>query len=270
MSEFYIKYFKAGKSLPIIAGACIIEDNEVPFVIAEKLSTLKSKGIPVVYKASFDKANRSSIKSFRGIGLNKALNIIKEVKLKYKLPILIDVHEVWQIEKVSEVADLLQIPAFLCRQTDLVVESAKTGKIINVKKGQFISPWEVKFIIEKIVSTGNDNILITERGFIFGYQNLVVDMRVFPIVKDLGVPVIYDATHSVQLPGAGNMSSGGMREFIEPLAFAAIAAGACGIYMEVHPEPENSPSDKAVIYPLDKLEIFYTKLNKLFNFIQEL
>ncbi|MFH1318885.1 MAG: 3-deoxy-8-phosphooctulonate synthase, partial [Candidatus Omnitrophota bacterium] len=207
-----------------------------------------------IFKASFDKANRTAIKSFRGPGLIEGLDILKEVKEKVGVAVLSDVHCPEQIKAVSEVVDVIQIPAFLCRQTDLVVEAAKTGKIINIKKGQFLAPQDMRYVVEKAESTGNKNIFLTERGVCFGYNNLVVDFRSFLIMKELGYPIIYDATHSLQRPSAAGGVSGGDREFIFPLSMAAAACGVSGLFMEVHPNPKQALSDKHTSYPLDKVE----------------
>ncbi len=227
----------------LIAGPCVIEEKNLTFYICEKLKEICSKlNIPFIFKASYDKANRSSIKSYRGPGIEKGIEILKEVKEKYKVPITTDVHCLTHVEKVKNIVDLIQIPAFLCRQTDLLLECGKTGKPVNVKKGQFLSPYEIKNVIEKIKSTGNDNIMITERGTFFGYNNLVSDFRSIPIMRSFGYPVIFDATHSVQQPGGLGNASGGNRDFVPYLAKAAVAVGCDGIFMEVHPEPEKALS----------------------------
>ena len=239
----------------LIAGPCVIENEDLVFETAKKLKEITDKlNLDFVFKTSYDKANRTSIKSFRGPGLEKGLAIIKEIKKALNIKVLTDVHDVHDVEKVAEVVDVIQIPAFLSRQTDLILEVSRTGKIVNVKKAQFMAPWDIKFVIEKIESVGNRNIWITERGYIFGYNNLVVDFRSIVIMKKFGYPVIYDATHSLQKPSAGNGFSGGEREFIPYLARAAVAVGIDGLFMEVHPNPENALSDAKTQYPLSQLE----------------
>jgi len=239
----------------LIAGPCVIENEELVFETAKKLKEITDKlNLDFVFKTSYDKANRTSIKSFRGPGLEKGLAIIKNLKKALNIKVLTDVHDVHDVEKVAEVVDVIQIPAFLSRQTDLILEVSRTGKIVNVKKAQFMAPWDIKFVIEKIESVGNRNIWITERGYIFGYNNLVVDFRSIVIMKKFGYPVIYDATHSLQKPSAGNGFSGGEREFIPYLARAAVAVGIDGLFMEVHPNPENALSDAQTQYPLSQLE----------------
>ncbi|MDT7880165.1 MAG: 3-deoxy-8-phosphooctulonate synthase [Candidatus Hydrothermia bacterium] len=239
----------------LIAGPCVIESEDLVFETAKKLKEITDKlNLDFVFKTSYDKANRTSIKSFRGPGLEKGLAIIKEIKKALNIKVLTDVHDVHDVEKVAEVVDVIQIPAFLSRQTDLILEVSRTGKIVNVKKAQFMAPWDIKFVIEKIESVGNRNIWITERGYIFGYNNLVVDFRSIVIMKKFGYPVIYDATHSLQKPSAGNGFSAGEREFIPYLARAAVAVGIDGLFMEVHPNPENALSDAQTQYPLSQLE----------------
>lgn len=230
--------------LVLIAGPCVIEDEKKTMFLAKQLKKIaKDFQIPFVFKASYDKANRSSVKSFRGPGVRRGLEILLEVKENLGIPVLTDVHSCSDVSLAARVADIIQIPAFLCRQTDLIVESARTGLPVNVKKGQFIAPQDVRGIIDKIESVGNKNILLTERGTSFGYHNLVVDMRSFPIMKNTGYPVIFDASHSVQLPGGLKNSSGGEIEFVEPLAKAATAIGIAGIFLEVHPNPKKAFSD---------------------------
>jgi len=239
----------------LIAGPCVIESEELVFETAKKLKEITDKlNLDFVFKTSYDKANRTSIKSFRGPGLEKGLAIIKNLKKELNIKVLTDVHDVHDVEKVAKVVDVIQIPAFLSRQTDLILEVARTGKIVNVKKAQFMAPWDIKFVIEKIESTGNKKIWITERGYIFGYNNLVVDFRSIVIMKKFGYPIIYDATHSLQKPSAGNGFSGGEREFIPYLARAAVAVGIDGLFMEVHPNPEKALSDAQTQYPLSQLE----------------
>ena len=244
-----------GQPLALIAGPCVIESEEMTFRTAESLREMSVElGIPLIFKSSFDKANRSSLSSFRGPGIKKGLKVLGDVKKRFSLPVTSDVHAVDQVEPAAEVLDLLQIPAFLCRQTDLVFAASKTGKPVNVKKGQFLSPWEVKNITEKFVSTGNRNLLITERGSSFGYHNLVVDFRGFPVIRSLGTPLIFDVTHSLQLPGSEGSHSGGQREFAAPLMRAAVGAGVDGLFMEVHPEPDRALCDGPNMIPLSELK----------------
>ncbi|HWR57632.1 MAG TPA: 3-deoxy-8-phosphooctulonate synthase [Thermodesulfovibrionales bacterium] len=234
-----------GDSLPlIIAGPCVIENEDVTFYTAAKLKDIcNAVGLPFVFKSSYDKANRTSVASYRGPGNDEGLRVLADVRSKYGIPIISDVHSVDQVKAASEVLDALQVPAFLCRQTDLILAASNTGKPVNIKKGQFLAPWDIKNIILKFTSTGNHNLFITERGTSFGYNNLVVDFRSFPIMRSLGYPVVFDVTHSVQLPGGQGNSSGGQSEFGEPLARAAVAAGVDGLFMEVHPEPEKALCD---------------------------
>ncbi len=233
-----------GKALVFIAGPCVIESEKVTLKIAEKLKKLSDNlNLSVVFKSSYDKANRTSIKSYRGPGLKKGLMILEKVRKITGLPVISDVHSAGEISYAGEVLDAVQIPAFLCRQTDLILAAAKTGKPVNIKKGQFLAPWDVKNIIHKIQSAGSDKILITERGVSFGYNNLVVDMRAIPVMRGFGFPVVYDATHSVQLPGGLGASSGGQREFIAPLARAAVSTGCDAVFMEVHECPDKALCD---------------------------
>ncbi|MFN3478784.1 MAG: 3-deoxy-8-phosphooctulonate synthase [Thermodesulfovibrionales bacterium] len=241
----------------IIAGPCVIENEEITFYTAKILSELcKSLALPFIFKSSYDKANRTSLTSYRGPGIDKGLRILSDVRSKLDIPVISDVHSVREIKPVSEVLDALQIPAFLCRQTDLIIEASKTGKPVNIKKGQFLAPWDVKNIIEKFTSTGNQNLMITERGTSFGYNNLVVDFRAFPIMRSFGYPVIFDVTHSLQLPGGQGSCSGGQREFAEPLARAAVAVGVDGLFMEVHPEPDRALCDGPNMIGLDDIPEF--------------
>ncbi|MFH1519042.1 MAG: 3-deoxy-8-phosphooctulonate synthase [Candidatus Omnitrophota bacterium] len=258
------------KGLIFIGGPCAIENKSETLDIASYLKDLFSI-LPVrfIFKASFDKANRTSIRSPRGAGLAKGMKILEAVKRKLNVPILSDVHCIEQVKAVKDVLDIIQIPAFLCRQTDLILEAAKTKKTINIKKGQFISPADVKYIIEKIASTGNKNIFITERGSCFGYNSLVVDFRSFLIMKKFGYPVIYDVTHSLQRPSAKGGVSGGDREFAEPLARAAVACGVDGLFMEVHPKPSMALSDPHTSFPLAKLRGLITKILKIREVINE-
>ncbi len=243
--EVRIGGIKIGGNAPLalIAGPCVIEGEGFTLSLAAKLKELCHElGIPFIFKASYDKANRTSISSPRGPGVTEGLRILRQVKEEIGVHVLSDVHSVAEVSKAAEVLDVIQIPAFLSRQTDLVVEAARTGKPINVKKGQFLAPWDMAYVIEKITSKGNEQILLTERGTVFGYNNLVSDMRSLPIMRDLGYPVVFDATHSVQLPGGGK-ASGGNREFVPHLARAAVGAGVDGIFLEVHPKPEEALSD---------------------------
>jgi 2-dehydro-3-deoxyphosphooctonate aldolase (KDO 8-P synthase) len=244
-----------GGGLFLIAGPCVIENSRHPGQVAARLKDVTGElGIPLIFKASYDKANRSSLGSYRGPGMERGLEILAEVKERYRVPILTDVHEVAQVEKVAEVADVLQIPAFLCRQTDLVLEAARTGKIVNIKKGQFMAPWDMKGVMEKAASTGNKNLIVTERGFSFGYNNLVVDMRSFPTLRSFGYPVVYDITHSVQRPGGLGDRSGGEAHFIDTLGPAGVAAGVDGLFMEVHENPARALSDGPNAYRLGRLK----------------
>ena len=243
------------RSFVLISGPCVIEGERETLSHAEKISEIAAKfKIPYIFKSSYDKANRSSIESFRGPGLKKGLAILAKVKKEFGLPVLSDIHCKEEIASAQEVLDILQIPAFLCRQTDLVTAAGRSGKIVNVKKGQFLSPWEVKNIIHKLEASGNRNILITERGFAFGYQNLVNDFRAIPIIRGFGYPVVFDATHSVQLPGGGGRATAGMPEFIPTLARCAIAAGADALFMEVHENPSQALSDGTNMLALNRLE----------------
>ncbi|MFH1540872.1 MAG: 3-deoxy-8-phosphooctulonate synthase [Elusimicrobiota bacterium] len=249
--------FGEKKRTVLIAGPCVIETEKMVFEIAVCIKKIAMQlKIPFIFKASYDKANRTSIKSFRGPGLKKGLKILSDVKRKFNIPLLVDVHCVKDVAAVADVADVIQIPAFLCRQTDLLVAVAKTQKIVNVKKGQFLSPYDMKNVVEKIESTGNRKILLTERGTFFGYNNLIVDMRSIVIMKNFGYPVIFDATHSVQLPCGLNNRTGGQREFIFPLSKAAVAVGVDGLFVEVHPNPDMALSDGANSIKLSELKGF--------------
>ncbi|MFA5270737.1 MAG: 3-deoxy-8-phosphooctulonate synthase [Candidatus Omnitrophota bacterium] len=247
-----------------IAGPCVIEDKTKTYEIASRLKDLLSPyPVNFIFKASFDKANRTSLKSFRGPGLNKGIKILEEIKKKLNLPILSDVHCRYQIKYVKDVLDVIQIPAFLCRQTDLILEVAKTKKTVNIKKGQFLSPYDMKYIVKKIESCGNKNIIISERGSCFGYNNLVVDFRSFPILRKLNYPVVFDVTHSLQRPSAASGISGGDAEFVDSLSLAAVAGGVDGLFMEVHPEPKKALSDKHTSYDLRKLENLISRIMKV-------
>lgn len=232
------------QSVLIIAGPCAIESKEITFQVAGQLKEICSSiGLPLIFKSSYDKANRTSISSYRGPGIWKGLEILADVKSKFNIPVISDIHSIEEVKPAAEVLDVLQIPAFLCRQTDLTIAASETGKPVNIKKGQFLAPWDMKNIIDKFTSTGNTNLFITERGTSFGYNNLVVDFRAFPIMRSFGYPVIFDVTHSLQLPGGQGVSSGGQREFAEPLAMAAVAVGVDGLFMEVHPDPDRALCD---------------------------
>jgi 2-dehydro-3-deoxyphosphooctonate aldolase (KDO 8-P synthase) len=253
-----------GGPLFLIAGPCVIENPRHPGQVAARLKDITGElGIPFIFKASYDKANRSSLGSYRGPGIERGLEILAGVRDRLGVPILTDVHDVSQVEKAAQVADVLQIPAFLCRQTDLVLEAARTGKVVNVKKGQFMAPWDMKGVMEKAASTGNRNLMVTERGFSFGYNNLVVDMRSFPALRELGFPVVFDVTHSVQRPGGLGDRSGGDRHFVDTLAPAGVAAGVHGLFMEVHENPSRALSDGPNSYRLSRLKALLTRLLRI-------
>ncbi len=253
-----------GQPLVLIAGPCVIESEAHARALAERIARVAAeRGVPYLFKASYDKANRSSISSYRGPGLKEGLRILAKIKAELKLPILSDIHEPSHAAPAAEVCDVLQIPAFLARQTDLLVAAGKTGRVVNLKKGQFLAPWEMKNAIEKVASTGNEKIILTERGTSFGYQNLVVDVRSFPEMQKLGHPVVFDVTHSVQLPGEQGHASGGQPEFIEPLARAGVAAGVDGIFLEVHENPAAALSDGANALPLARLDALLARLKEL-------
>jgi 2-dehydro-3-deoxyphosphooctonate aldolase (KDO 8-P synthase) len=256
-----------GNDLPLalIAGPCALESRSHALEMAGALKEIAGRiGIGLVYKTSFDKANRTSAQASRGIGLDAALPIFAEIRDKLKVPVLTDVHEAGQCARVAEAVDVLQIPAFLCRQTDLLIAAAKTGRAINVKKGQFLAPWDMKNVVEKISGAGNRNVLVTERGVSFGYNTLVSDMRALPILKrDTGAPVIFDATHSVQQPGGQGDRSGGEREFVPVLARAAVAVGVAGVFIETHQDPERAPSDGPNMLPLKDMEPLLSRLVEL-------
>lgn len=244
----------AGQPLVVIAGPCVIESLDLCREVAGHAQAVcRELGLPFVFKASFDKANRTSSGSFRGEGLDAGLEVLAAIKAEFGVPVLTDIHETWQVKPVAEVVDVLQIPAFLSRQTDLLIAAGESGRVVNVKKGQFLAPWDMKNVVEKVTGTGNDNLLLTERGASFGYNTLVVDMRSLPILRALGYPVVFDATHSVQQPGGQGTSSGGQREFIPPLMRAAVAVGVDALFIEVHPRPEQALSDAATMLPLADL-----------------
>lgn len=248
----------------LISGPCVIESEDMVMNIAGILKTVTDElGIEYYFKASFDKANRTSVESFRGPGIDEGIRILQEVKNGIGVKICTDIHEPWQAEKIAEVADIIQIPAFLCRQTDLLLAAGKTGKIINIKKAQFLAPWDMGNVVKKVESTGNKNIMLCERGSSFGYNNLVVDMTSIPEMQKFGYPVVFDATHSVQKPGGNGISTGGNREYVPYLAKAAIAAGADGLFMEVHPDPDKALSDGANSVKLSDVEELLEQLIKL-------
>jgi len=253
-----------GSPLVLISGPCVIENYETTFEIASFLKELTQKlDIPFIFKASYDKANRTSINSFRGPGITEGLKILESIKAKLGVTILSDVHRINEIADAAQVLDIIQIPAFLCRQTDFIVEVARAGKPLNIKKGQFLAPWDITNVVEKVTSTGNQQILITERGTMFGYNNLVADFRGIKIIQDSGWPVIFDATHSIQLPGGAGTSSGGQREFAPILACAAVAAGADGIFMEVHTDPDKALCDGPNSLKLDTLHELLSQLKAI-------
>jgi 2-dehydro-3-deoxyphosphooctonate aldolase (KDO 8-P synthase) len=258
--------FETSLELPffLIAGPCVIESEQLALDTASKLKDITGRlGIPFIYKSSFDKANRSSIDSFRGPGMQEGLRILQNVKDELGVPVLTDVHEDTDIPAVAEVVDVLQTPAFLCRQTNFITRVAGAGLPVNIKKGQFLSPWEMKNVSDKAKSTGNEQIMVCERGASFGYNNLVSDMRSLAVMRETGCPVVFDATHSVQLPGGQGHASGGQREFIPVLARAAVAVGISGIFMETHPDPANAKSDGPNAWPLDRMEDLLITLKKL-------
>lgn len=267
-----VKDFFIGKGQPlaIICGPCVIETEEHCLNTAEQLKALCSKyKFNFIFKASYDKANRSSLNSFRGPGIEEGLRILERVKNEFDLPILTDVHTIEEAKAAGQVCDILQIPAFLCRQTDLLVAAAKAAKTINVKKGQFMAPWDMKNVVEKIRLSGNQNIILTDRGFSFGYNNLISDMRSIPIMQRFNVPVCFDATHSVQLPGGQGDITGGEREFIPILAKAAIAAGANSIFIEAHPDPKNAKSDAFSVIDFKDLPLLFSQMERLYEVVQE-
>ena len=258
--------FKAGQGQPpfLIAGPCVIESEQLVMDTAGRIAEItRALGMPYVFKSSFDKANRTSITSYRGPGLEKGLAVLANVKRQLNVPVLTDVHTEEQAREAGTVVDVLQIPAFLCRQTDLLAAAAKTGKVVNVKKGQFLSPAEMGQAVKKVEECGSRRVILTERGASFGYNNLIVDMRSFPIMRNFGYPVVFDATHSVQLPGGGGTKSGGQREFVEPLACAAAGAGVDGFFMEVHPNPDDALSDGPNMVPLHQLQSLLERILRI-------
>jgi len=257
-------------SLVMIAGPCVIESATATLEIAQALKEYAARlALPLIFKASYDKANRTSLTSFRGPGLKEGLEVLARVKGEVGLPVLSDVHQVSEVEAAARVLDILQIPAFLCRQTDLVVAAAQTGKVVNLKKGQFLAPWDMQAAVAKARSTGNDKILLTERGTMLGYNNLVVDFRSLPLLRGLGCPVVLDVTHSVQLPGGQGTCSGGQREFIPLLARAGVAAGVDALFMEVHPDPEQALCDGPNSWPLREVLPLWRQLQALHKFVRE-
>ena len=253
----------------LISGPCVIENKEVTLKVARFLKGLAQRvNIPIIFKSSYDKANRTSIDSFRGPGLYEGLEILKEVRDTIGLPVLSDIHQASEIEMAAEILDIIQIPAFLSRQTDLILEAARTHLPINIKKGQFLSPWDMEQVVLKAISGGSNSILLTERGTSFGYNNLIVDMRSISVMKGFGYPVVFDATHGVQLPGGQGKSSGGQREFVAPLARAAIAAGADGIFLEIHPDPDSALSDGPNSLPFDGVEPLLIMLKEIHRMVR--
>lgn len=258
-----------GGPLLLIAGPCVIESEAHALELARRVKAIAAGvGVPYVFKASYDKANRTSGRSFRGPGLDEGLRVLSAVRERTGVPILTDIHEPSQAAPVAEVADVLQIPAFLSRQTDLLEAAARTGKVVNLKKGQFLAPADIRHAIAKVVDAGNPRLFVTERGFTFGYNNLVVDMRTFPIMRSFGHPVVYDVTHSLQLPGGGDGVTAGQAEFIEPLASAGVAAGVDGVFLEVHEEPARARSDAQNALPLDRLQPLLERLVKIHDIVR--
>lgn len=263
---------KISNTLPfaLIAGPCQLESREHAFMMAGKLKEICGKlNIGLIYKTSFDKANRTSISTQRGLGLEKSMQIFADIRKEFALPVLTDVHDAAQCAEVATVVDVLQIPAFLCRQTDLLLAAGKTGKVVNVKKGQFLAPWDMKNVAAKIASTGNENILLTERGASFGYNTLVSDFRALPIMAQTGYPIVFDATHSVQQPGGQGTTSGGQREFVPVLARAAVAVGTAALFMETHQDPDNAPSDGPNMVKLQDMEALLTQLKALDGLVKK-
>ena len=272
MKEVRIGEIRIGKGNPLvlIAGPCVIENEEITFTTAQKLREMCDRlGISLIFKSSFDKANRTSGSSFRGPGIDQGLKILSEVKKRFSIPVISDIHAVDEVRPASEVLDALQIPAFLCRQTDLILSSSRTGKPVNVKKGQFLAPWDVKHIIEKFTSTGNQNLLLTERGTSFGYNNLIVDFRGFSVIRSFGYPMLFDVTHSLQLPGGEGRSSGGQREYAPSLARAAVATGVDGLFVEVHPDPMKALSDASTMIPLNEIEGLLQQTKTLHDMVRK-
>jgi len=256
--------------LTVIAGPCVIESQDHAMMMArECLQRARAAGLDFVFKSSFDKANRSSVKSFRGLGIEAGLEILEAIKKELNVPVLTDVHDTAQVDQVARVADVLQIPAFLCRQTDLIAAAAQTGRAVNIKKGQFLAPQDALNIVEKAQAAGAERVMLTERGVSFGYNNLVVDMRSFPIMKEFGVPIVFDATHSLQLPGGLGHATGGLAQYIEPLARAGVACGVDGVFMEVHDAPERAPSDGPNMLPLERMGPLLEMLRDVHNLVSK-
>ena len=269
MTSFYQTIKQRAGDLFLIAGPCVIESEAHALKIATAIAEIARKlDVPYAFKASYDKANRSGAKSFRGLGMDEGLRVLQKIRREIGVPVLTDVHETTQIPAVAEVVDVLQIPAFLCRQTDLLKAAAASGRVVNVKKGQFLAPWEAKNIVEKVHSFGGHEMMLTERGTSFGYNNLVVDLRSFPIMRGFGVPVVYDATHSLQLPGGLGDATGGMAEYIPHLARAAVACGIDGLFMEVHDNPPAALSDATTQFPLERLEPLLATLLRIHQLAQ--
>ncbi len=271
MNSFNVENVTFGDGrLAFVLGPCVVESEKHALFMAQEIRDIcNAVGVEFVYKSSFDKANRSSMESFRGQGMEFGLEVLAKVKAEIGVPVITDVHETWQVAEVAEVADMIQIPAFLCRQTDLLVESARTGKAVNVKKGQFLSPWDAINIVDKLREAGGEKILLTERGASFGYNNLVVDLRSFPVMRGFGVPVVFDVTHSLQLPGGLGKATGGQAEYIENFARAGVACGVDAVFLEVHDNPKNAPSDGPNQLPLNRLEKLLTKLKAIHELINE-
>lgn len=271
MRSFKVNDVKfGGGELSFILGPCVVESIEHARLMAGSIKEICERvGVGFVYKSSFDKANRSSIDSFRGDGMKFGLDILANIKEEFGVPVITDIHEPWQADESAAVADMLQIPAFLCRQTDLLVAAAKTRVAVNVKKGQFLSPWDAKNIVDKLAAAGCEKILLTERGASFGYNNLVVDLRSFPVMRSFGVPVVFDVTHSLQLPGGLGKATGGQAQYIENFARAGVACGVDAVFMEVHNDPANAPSDGPNQLPLDRLEKLLAKLKQIHELVNE-
>lgn len=270
--QIIVKNIRIGGNAPMvmIAGPCVIESREMCLDLAERLKRMaKREQVPIIFKASYDKANRTSHRSFRGPGLVKGLAILREVKERFGLPLLVDVHHETEVPLAARVADILQLPAFLCRQTDLVLALGESGRVVNIKKGQFLAPWDVRHVIAKIESTGNRNILVTERGTSFGYNNLVADLRALAIMREFGYPVIFDATHSVQAPGGAGDHTGGDRRFAPLLARAAVAAGCDGVFMETHRNPDRALSDRENALPLNSLPGLWRVLRRIHEIVRK-
>lgn len=268
MNPVSIQHITIGSAAPLvfIAGPCVIESRDHVLGMAEALARIADEvSVPLVFKSSYDKANRSSIHSYRGPGIERGIKILGEVKNQFHLPILTDVHESWQVEIAAEVVDVLQVPAFLSRQTDVILAAAESKRVVNIKKGQFLAPWDIRQVIEKVESTGNDQILITERGASFGYNNLVADMRAIPVMQEFGYPVIFDATHSAQLPGGAGSHTGGLRQYIPAVARAAVAAGANAVFVEVHDNVNKAKSDAATQWPLEKTQRLIQQLQCIYD-----